>query len=89
MSEMESEGFFSDLGDMWDSGVSAADHLGDAALDVGAGVIDTFQTGAQVMIGGAEWALGNEEGRDEHYEAAEDNAQEAIDNFGEAYDEIF
>lgn len=85
----EDGGFFEDVGDMWDSGVSAVDHLADAAVDVGAGVIDTFQTGAQTVLAGVDYALGDEAGGDQHWDAAEQNADEAIGNYGEAYEEMF
>ena len=88
MSEQD-EGFLSDLGDMWDSGVSAAEHLGGAAVDLGAGVIDQMQAGAQGILAGADYVLGDEEGAQQHWDAAEDNVYEMSDNYNEAIDQIF
>lgn len=89
MSETESEGFFDDLGDMYDSGVSAAENLGGAAVDFGAGVIDQMQTGAQVILGGVDYALGDEAGGDAHFEAADQNVEEMYENYDQAYEQIF
>jgi hypothetical protein len=88
MSEQD-EGFFSDLGDMWDAGTSAAEHLGGAAVDFGAGVIDSGQAGEQQVETGWDYLTGDNEGAEEHANAFDENVDEASQNFGEAYDQIF
>jgi hypothetical protein len=88
MSEQD-EGFLSDLGDMWDAGTSAAEHLGGAAVDFGAGVIDQAQAGAQGILAGVDYVLGDDAGAEQHWEAAEENVYEMADNYNEAYDQIF
>jgi len=61
MSEQD-EGFVSDLGDMWDAGTSAVEHLGGAAYDAGAGMIDTGQAGVQLAETGWDYLTGDNEG---------------------------
>ena len=90
MSEYETEGgFFEDVGDMWDAGVSAAEHLTGAAVDAGAGLIDGAQAGVQLVETGWDYLTGNNEGAEEHANAFEENVDEMSQNFGEAYDQMF
>ena len=90
MSEMQDDGgFLSDVGDMWDAGVSAAEHLGGAALDTGAGMIDTAQAGVQLVETGWDYLTGDEAGADQHADAYDQNVAEAEENFGQAYDQMF
>ena len=90
MSEMQDEGgFLSDVGDMWDAGVSAAEHLGGAALDAGAGLIDAGQAGVQLAETGWDYLTGDNAGAEEHANAFDENVDEAAENFDQAYDQIF
>jgi hypothetical protein len=88
MSEQD-EGFVSDLGDMWDAGVSAAENLGGAALDAGAGLIDGAQAGIQLVETGWDYMSGDNAGAEEHADAFYENVDEASENFDQAYDQIF
>jgi hypothetical protein len=88
MSEQD-EGFLDDMGDMWDAGVSAAEHLGSAELDAGAGLIDGAQAGVQLVETGWDYLTGDNAGAEEHADAFSENVDEASEDFDQAYDQIF